>query len=310
VTVALLTHPACLAHDPGFGHPECAARLVAVLKALDAPAFAALDRREAPLATAAQLARVHHPDYVAALLAADPALGGQLTLDPDTHLSHGSIEAAQRAAGGAIAAVDAIMDGSARHAFVATRPPGHHAEADRAMGFCLFNNVAVAALHARDRWGLRRIAVLDFDVHHGNGTQHSFAPDADLFYASSHQWPCFPGTGRLTDRGVAHNIVNRPLPPGSGSPAFRAAWDSILADLAQFAPQLVICSAGFDAHHADPLASLELTEADFAWAAHRLAAASGGRLASVLEGGYDLAALAASVAAYVGALLEDDAHHG
>jgi acetoin utilization deacetylase AcuC-like enzyme len=205
--------------------------------------------------------------------------------------------------------VDAVMHGSARHAFVATRPPGHHAEPAQAMGFCLFNSVAVAALHARRRWGLRRVAVLDFDVHHGNGTQAMFWNDPELFYASTHQSPCYPGTGFLTDHGVAGNIVNRPLRPGAAGTAFRAAWTEIVQELERFGPELVICSAGFDAHRDDPLASLELEEADFAWIAARLATASGGRLVSVLEGGYDLPALAASVAAYVRALLEEDAAH-
>ena len=310
MTVALFTHAACLNHDPGPGHPESPARLQAVLRALEAPAFARLDRREAPLASIAQLGRVHAPAYVDAILAAEPEDGESRALDGDTIISHGSIEAALRACGGAIAAVDAVMDGTARHAFVATRPPGHHAEADRAMGFCLFNAVAVAALHARDRWGLRRIAVLDFDVHHGNGTQAMFWDNPELFYASSHQAPCYPGTGLIEDQGVAGNIVNYPLRPGSGSLAFRAGWEGMLADLARFGPQLVICSAGFDAHRADPLAGLMLDEADFSWAASRIARAAGGKLVSVLEGGYDLVALAASVAAYVGALLDEDDQNG
>jgi acetoin utilization deacetylase AcuC-like enzyme len=308
MTVALFTHPACLLHDPGPGHPESPARLRAVLKALEAAEFAVLDRREAPLASVEQLGRVHRPGYVTQIIAAEPPMGGHVALDADTHMNHGSVEAAQRASGGAIAAVDAVMDGSARHAFVATRPPGHHAEAAKAMGFCLFNAVAVGALHARDRWGLTRIAVVDIDVHHGNGTQAMFWSDPALFYASSHQSPCYPGTGLVTDRGVAGNIVNRPLRPGSGSAAFRKDWEGILVELERFGPELVICSAGFDAHHADPLASLLLAEDDFGWAATRLAQASGGRLVSVLEGGYDLDALAASVAAYVRALLVEDAH--
>ena len=310
MTVVLFTHAACLDHDPGPGHPESPARLRAILRALDAPGFARLDRRDAPLASVGQLVRVHTPAYVDAILAAEPAEGDSFALDGDTFMSPGSVEAALRACGGAIAAVDAVMDGSARHAFVATRPPGHHAEADRAMGFCLFNAVAVAALHARDRWGLQQVAVLDFDVHHGNGTQAMFWNDAGLFYASSHQSPCYPGTGLIGDRGAAGNIVNFPLSPGSGSLAFRAAWEAMLAELARFGPELIICSAGFDAHRADPLAGLTLDEADFSWAASRFAQAAGGRLVSVLEGGYDLAALAASVAAYVGALLDEDDENG
>ena len=307
MTVALFTHPACLAHDPGFGHPESPARLRAVLAALATPVFANLDRREAPIATEAQLARAHPGAYVATIVAQEPAPGQYVALDPDTLMSNGSVQAALRAAGGAVAALDAIMEGSARFAFVATRPPGHHAEPDRPMGFCLFNNVAVAAFRARDRWGLRRVAVLDFDVHHGNGTQAMFEADPDLFYGSSHQSPCYPGTGLVTERGVAGNLCNRPLSPGSGSAAFRAAWASILAEMNAFAPELVIVSAGFDAHRSDPLASLLLDEADFGWVALELAKAANGRMVSVLEGGYDLQALGASVAAYLGALVQEDA---
>jgi acetoin utilization deacetylase AcuC-like enzyme len=307
MTVALFTHPDCLLHDPGPGHPESPARLRAVLEALDAPAFAPLLRREAPPATVDQIALAHGRGYVESIIAADPAPGDHLTLDADTHMSHGSAQAALRAAGGAIAAVDAVMDGTARHAFAATRPPGHHAEPTQAMGFCLFNSIAIAALHARRRWGMRRIAVLDFDVHHGNGTQAMFWNDPDLFYASTHQSLCYPGTGFLTDHGVANNIVNRPLRPGAGSAEFRAAWTDILQHLHAFAPDLVLASAGFDAHRDDPLAALELTEPDFAWIAATLAARF--RLVSVLEGGYHLAALAASTAAYLRALLEEDAAH-
>lgn len=310
MSVLLVTHPACLAHDPGAGHPECPARLRAVMAALEAPAFAALQRAEAPEATAADIARAHPGDYGPRLIGLEPPAGGRAMLDADTHMSHGSAEAALRAAGGAMAAVDAVMDGTTRCAFVAVRPPGHHAEPDRAMGFCLFNGVAVAALHARARWGLRRVAVLDFDVHHGNGTQAMFAPDAELFYGSTHQSPCYPGTGARDETGVAGNVCNRPLRPGAGSAVFRAAWEEILAEMARFGPELVIVSAGFDAHAADPLAALMLQTEDFGWIAGRLARAAGGKLVSVLEGGYDLEALAASVAAYVGALMQEDAAHG
>ena len=214
-------------------------------------------------------------------------------LDADTAMSAGSAEAALRAAGAAVAAVDAVMEGWARAAFAAVRPPGHHAEPARPMGFCLFNNAAVAALHARARWGVQRVAVVDFDVHHGNGTQAMFAADKDLFYASSHQHPCYPGTGEAWERGTADNIVNAPLRPGSDSAAFRAAWsDTILPELDRFAPGLLIVSAGFDAHKADPLAQLRVETADYAWITQELlriaAAHCGGRLVSVLEGGYDL----------------------
>jgi acetoin utilization deacetylase AcuC-like enzyme len=306
VTTLLLTHPACLAHDMGPHHPECPARLGAILAALEAPGFAALERAEAPLAQREMLVRVHEAAYVDGLLAAVPKRG-IVELDPDTVLCPGSGEAALRAAGAVVAAVDAVVEGGAANAFCAVRPPGHHAESGAAMGFCLFNNVAVGALHAREAHGLGRIAVIDFDVHHGNGTQHMFEADGGLFYASTHQWPLYPGTGARSERGLG-NICNAPLPPGADGAAFRAAMsDTVLPALDRFAPELVMISAGFDAHRADPLASLELEEADFAWATDRLlelaARHAGGRLVSTLEGGYDLAALAASAAAHVRRLL-------
>lgn len=306
MSVALFTHLACLDHDPGGWHPECPDRLRAVLRALEAPEFAPLLREEAPPARHEQLTRVHGADYVAAILATRPAEGDIVPFDADTMMSHGSAEAALHAAGGAAAAVDAVMEGWARAAFVAVRPPGHHAEPGRAMGFCFFNNAAIAAEQARARWGLRRVAVVDFDVHHGNGTEAAFAADPDLFYASSHQYPCYPGTGAA--RGIADHIVNVPLAPGSDGGDFRIAWETtLLPALDAFAPELLIISAGFDAHHADPLAELRLTERDFAWVSEKLVACAkthaGGRIVSVLEGGYNLNALAASAAAHVRALM-------
>jgi acetoin utilization deacetylase AcuC-like enzyme len=308
VPTALITHPACLDHDTGPYHPENAERLRAVLAALETPEFAGLLREAAPEATPEQLQRVHPADYVEAILAIRPELGESVQLDADTAMSAGSAEAALRAAGAAVAGVDTVMQGRARAAFAAVRPPGHHAEPARPMGFCLFNNAAVAALHARAQWGVQRVAVVDFDVHHGNGTQAMFAQDADLFYASSHQSPCYPGTGEAWERGIAGNIVNAPLPPGAGSAAFRAAWgDSILPELDRFSPGLLIVSAGFDAHKADPLAQLRLETADFAWITDELVRVAehhcGGRLVSVLEGGYDLNALAASAAVHVRGLM-------
>ena len=305
---ALITHPACLGHDMGEWHPERPDRLRAVLAALEDEAFFTLLREAAPLATVEQIALVHPLAYVDAILAIRPEPGELVQLDGDTAMSAGSAEAAMRAAGGAIAGVDLVMQNDARAAFVAVRPPGHHAEPARAMGFCLFNNAAIAALHARAAWGVRRVAVVDFDVHHGNGTQAIFAADADLFYGSSHQEPCYPGTGAAWEHGVAHNIVNAPLRPGSDGTAFRAAWaEQILPALDAFAPELLIVSAGFDAHKADPLAELRLETADFAWITDRLVETAdrhcGGRLVSVLEGGYDLTALAASVAAHVRGLM-------
>jgi acetoin utilization deacetylase AcuC-like enzyme len=308
VPTALITHPACLEHENGPYHPESPERLRAVLAALEAPEFSPLLREAAPEATPEQLRRVHPADYVEAILAIRPEPGENVQLDADTAMSAGSADAALRGAGAAVACVDAVMEGWARAAFAAVRPPGHHAEPARPMGFCLFNNAAVAALHARARWGVQRVAVVDFDVHHGNGTQAMFEQDADLFYASSHQSPCYPGTGEAWERGVANNVVNAPLRPGDGSAAFRAAWgDTILPELGRFAPGLLIISAGFDAHKADPLAQIRLETADFAWITEELVRLSeqccGGRLVSVLEGGYDLDALAASAAVHVRGLM-------
>ena len=307
--VGLITHPACLDHDPGPQHPERPDRLRRVLQALEQPGFAALLRDLAPQATREQLALAHPPEYIDAILAISPALGERIALDADTVMSAGSREAALRAAGGAVMAVDAVMQGRAERVFVAARPPGHHAERARPMGFCLFANAAIAARHAQQRWGLGRVAVVDFDVHHGNGTQDIFQADPTLFYASSHQYPCYPGTGAAGERGVG-NIVNAPLPPGTGSAGFRAAWERlILPELARFGPELLIVSAGFDAHKADPLAQLRLEVADFAWLTGRLTAVAKqhcqGRLVSLLEGGYDLDALAESAAAHVAALMEE-----
>lgn len=307
MSVALITHPACLEHDTGPWHPECADRLRAVLRVLEAEEFLPLLRETAPAATEAELTRVHTLDYVRAILAVRPPPGERTALDADTLMSEGSAEAALRAAGGAVLAVDAVMEGWARSAFVAARPPGHHAEAARPMGFCLFANAAVAARHAEARWGLRRVAVVDFDVHHGNGTQAIFATEPGLFYASSHQFPCYPGTGGESERGVG-NVFNAPLPPGATGAAFRRAWEStLLPALDGFAPELLIVSAGFDAHKADPLAQLRLETADFGWITARLMEAAdrhcGGRLVSLLEGGYDIPALAASVALHVRTLL-------
>ncbi len=308
MTTALITHPACLRHDMGPHHPECPNRLHAVLHVLEAEEFTLLLREAAPEATVEQLTRVHPPKYVEALLAIRPALGEQVALDGDTSMGEGSAEAALRAAGAGIHAVDAVMEGRVRSAFAAVRPPGHHAEPNRPMGFCLFNNAAVAALHARVHWGLKRVAVVDFDVHHGNGTQAMFESDPGLFYASSHQSPCYPGTGQVWEQGVANNIVNVPLKPGDGSVAFRAAWErTILPALTAFAPELLIISAGFDAHRDDPLAQLRVETADFAWLTDRLVALAdthcGGRVVSMLEGGYDLNALAASARVHVRSLM-------
>ncbi len=307
MTTLLYSHPACLEHDPGEYHPERPDRLRAVLAALEAPEFAALDRRQAPAAEMADLLRVHPQAHIDRVRAAVPE-SGRRGIDPDTVLSPGSWEAALRAAGATTAAVDAVMAGEAANAFCAVRPPGHHAEPDRAMGFCLFNNVAVGALRAHQVHGCERVAVIDFDVHHGNGTQAMFADDPHLFYASTHQYPLYPGTGARDERGVAGNIVNAPLGTNAGSADFRAVVaEFVLPALEEFRPDFLFISAGFDAHSRDPLAGLNLFEEDFAWVTDKLTALAArhcaGRVVSVLEGGYDLEALARSAAAHVQALM-------
>jgi len=306
MTTLLYTHPACLEHDPGPYHPESPARLRAVLEALDAPEFARLERREAPEAAIEDLARVHPRAFVERLLAAVPS-SGHRGIDADTILSPASGHAALRAAGAVVAAVDAVVAGEADNAFCAVRPPGHHAEPGRAMGFCLFNNVAIGALRAREVHGLARVAVIDFDVHHGNGTQARFADDPSLFYASTHQFPLYPGTGGAGETGVG-NIVNVPLRPLSGSHEFRlGVTRTILPALDAFRPEMVLISAGFDAHRNDPLAQLLLEDADYTWVTERILEVArehaGGRVVATLEGGYDLTALKASTAAHLRVLM-------
>jgi len=305
-TTLFLTHPACLRHDTGFGHPERADRLRAIEHALEDERFHYLAREQAPLADIAVIERVHPRSYVEGVRAAIPKHDHNW-LDPDTIVSPGSWEAALRAAGAVVHAVDQVMAGNARNAFCAIRPPGHHAEPARAMGFCLFNNVAVGALHARAAYGAKRVAVIDFDVHHGNGTQKAFWSDKDLFYGSTHQMPLFPGTGAAEEIGVG-NICNAPLKPGDGGDEFRHAYETrILPALDDFAPDFLLVSAGFDAHINDPLAQIRLLEGDFAWVTEKLLEAAqkhtGGKLVSTLEGGYDLDALARSTAVHVKTLM-------
>ena len=305
MTTLLYTHPACLEHDPGSYHPESAARLRAVLDALAAPEFDRLERCEAPEAALDDLLRVHRRQHVERLLAAVP-VAGHVGIDADTILSPASGKAALRAAGAVTAAIDAVI-GKRANAFCAVRPPGHHAEPDRAMGFCLFNNAAVGAARACAVHGLDRVAVVDFDVHHGNGTQAAFAADGRFFYASTHQYPLYPGTGAAGETGIG-NIVNVTLRPLSGSAAFRlGVTQRILPALDAFRPQLIVVSAGFDAHRGDPLAQLMLEDADYTWITEKLVEIAlrhaEGRLVSTLEGGYDLASLAASAAAHIRVLM-------
>jgi acetoin utilization deacetylase AcuC-like enzyme len=306
MTTLIYTHKACLEHDPGSYHPESPDRLRAVLSGLDRPEFARVERREAPRGELDEVMRVHPRPFIEAVLAAVPARG-HAALDADTVLSSGSGEAALRAVGAVVAAVDAVVAGDADNAFCAVRPPGHHAEADRSMGFCLFNNVAIGVQRARQMHGLERAAVIDFDVHHGNGTQAIFENNPHVFYASTHQSPLYPGTGARSETGVG-NVVNVPLRPMSGSVEFHRAFDEfILPALEDFRPDVILISAGFDAHRRDPLAQLMLVEEDYGWVTERLVACAArhceGRIVSTLEGGYDLEALAASAAAHVRALM-------
>ena len=309
MTTLIYTHPDCLEHQPGPHHPESPARLHAVLAALREPEFAAAHWRQAPLGTREQVLRVHEVGYFEWVEAQSPREGYRALDGGDTIMSPGTLQAVMRTVGAACDAVDAVATARARNAFCATRPCGHHAEAGRAMGFCVFNQAAIAALHARAAHGLQRIAVVDFDVHHGNGTQNSFYDDADLFYGSSHQSNFYPGTGARSETGVAGNIVNIPLARGASSAAFRAGMSSqMLPALRKFTPQLLIISAGFDAHHLDPLGGLEFSDDDFHWITRELMKVAdetgGGRVVSVLEGGYSLEGLASGTAAHVRALMQ------
>jgi len=307
MTTALITHHDCYDHVTPPGHPECVDRIRAVERALVGDGFMMLTRVAAPAATDAALLRAHPRSHLDMLEEAAPA-EGWTSLDPDTFLCPGSLRAARRAAGANVLAVDMVMSGEVRNAFCAVRPPGHHAETARAMGFCLFNNAAVGALHAIEAHGLRRVAIVDFDVHHGNGCQEIFQRDGRVMYGSTHEWPNYPGTGRAEETG-AGNIVNAPLPPHTAGADFRAAYEHvILPALDAFRPELTIIAAGFDAHVRDPLASFELVEADYVWVTDRLCDVAdvhgGGRVVSTLEGGYDLTGLGRSVAAHVTALME------
>ncbi|MED5357218.1 MAG: histone deacetylase family protein, partial [Pseudomonadota bacterium] len=303
----LFTHESCVDHDPGPMHPDSPARLRAVHAALANVKYANLERREAPIAEVEQIARIHPAAYVEKVLEAIPS-EGRIMLDGDTHVSPGSGEAARRAVGALCSAVDAVVGKETNNAFCAVRPPGHHAEETIPMGFCVFNSVAAGAEHARQKHGMERAAVVDFDVHHGNGTQAMFWADAGLFFASTHQMPLYPGTGSASETGEYGNIVNVPLAPFSGSREFRKAMsDRVLPALRSFEPDIIFISAGFDAHAADPLAQLNLVEADYAWITSELLSVAdevcNGRVVSTLEGGYNLDALANSVTTHVDVLI-------
>jgi acetoin utilization deacetylase AcuC-like enzyme len=292
----------------GEGHPEQPDRLRAIERALESEVFQMLARDIAPRAEISAIERVHPLDYIEAIRAATPSQG-HTAIDDETSVSPGSFEATLRSAGGAIFAVDEVMTHKVRNAFVATRPPGHHAEVATPMGFCFFNNAAIAARHAQAAYGAERVAIVDFDVHHGNGTQHIFWNDKTIMYASTHEMPLFPGTGEIGDHGEHDQIVNAPLRAGDGSGNFREAMEvAILPRIEAFSPDVVVISAGFDAHVRDPLGNLNLVEADFVWVTLRVMEIAkrrcGGRIVSVLEGGYDLDSLARSVAAHVTALME------
>jgi acetoin utilization deacetylase AcuC-like enzyme len=304
----LLTHPACLDHLTPPGHPERPDRLRAINQVLGEERFDALVRGEAPEGNLDAVLLCHNEHYVTELRHIAPS-NGLVYIDGDTSMSPGTWEAVMRGVGGAVAAADAVMSGAHHNAFVAVRPPGHHAEKKTPMGFCFFDNAAIAARHAQRKHGIARAAVIDFDVHHGNGTQDIFWADKSVMYCSTHQMPLFPGTGATGERGEHDTIVNAPLKAEDGSAQFRSAFENvILPQLTKFSPELVIISAGFDAHHRDPLASINLRAEDFGWVTRKLMdladATAGGRVVSVLEGGYDLQGLTESVAAHVTALME------
>lgn len=303
MTTLVLTHRDCLAHDMGPGHPERPDRTRVIERILEHEKFQDLLRESAPLGTREAILRVHPQAYFEALEEASPHQG-ITRLDGDTAMSPGTFTAALRAVGGACHGVDEVMRGAIDNAFVVTRPPGHHAETATAMGFCFFNNVAIAARHAQAVHGAERVAIVDFDVHHGNGTQDIFWSDKSVLYASTHEMPLFPGTGALSETGEFDTIVNAPLRAGDDGVAFRQAMNTrILPAVEAFSPDLIIISAGFDAHARDPLGNINLVEADFGWATGKLMDIAGrtakGRVVSVLEGGYDLEGLARSAAAHV-----------
>lgn len=304
MTTALITHDDFLNHVTPRGHPERVARLEHLLPALNGKE---LLRAEAPECTDEGIQLCHPASYIETIASASPS-EGFVQIDADTHMSPGSYIAARRAVGGAVKAVDMVMDGAADNVFVACRPPGHHAETATPMGFCLFGNVAIAAKHALNRHGLSRVAVVDFDVHHGNGTQDLLKSEARTLFISSHQMPLWPGSGAADETGEHNNVLNIPLAPGTGSEGFRTTYEGmVFPALEEFKPELLIISAGFDAHKDDPLANLMFEDADFGWVTDRLCTIAAdhaqGRVVSCLEGGYDLNGLANGGASHVDALI-------
>jgi acetoin utilization deacetylase AcuC-like enzyme len=304
--IRLYSHKSAEEHEPGPGHPEAPVRIRAIEEALADADLDFIERLEAPRATIEQIERIHPAPYPGDILDAVPA-SGYVRIDPDTVMNHASGEASLRASGGVCAGVDDVIAGKSKRAFCLMRPPGHHAEPDRAMGFCFFNQIAVGAAHARAVHGVRRISIVDFDVHHGNGTQAAFWNDADTQYVSSHQWPLFPGTGRESERGAHGNIVNLTFGDGTTGAAWRNRMEAeALPSIDAFEPELVLISAGFDAHERDPLASMRLVEEDFAWITERLVEIAethaSGRVVACLEGGYSPPDLATSFLAHLHAL--------
>ncbi|HEV2627609.1 MAG TPA: histone deacetylase family protein [Pseudolabrys sp.] len=307
MTTLYITHSACLDHLTPDGHPERPDRLRAIEQALEDERFQTLAREKAPMAEMETIALCHPMDYIEAIKDASPS-EGMVRLDADTSMSPGSYEAVLRCVGGGVRAVDEVMSGSVHNAFVAVRPPGHHAETARPMGFCLFNSAAIVTRYAQKKHGAERAALVDFDVHHGNGSQDIFWADRSVLYCSTHEMPLYPGTGAVTERGQFNNIVNAPLRAGDGGDQFREAFETaILPRLRDFKPDVLVISAGFDAHTRDPLANLNLVEADFTWVTQKLMQIAdencNGRIVSMLEGGYDLQGLSRSVAAHVTALM-------
>jgi acetoin utilization deacetylase AcuC-like enzyme len=306
MSVLIITHPSSHAHVTPPGHPERVARIETIDRVLASEPYATLPRAEAPAAAEAQIARAHDTGYIEMIKSRVPARGF-VSLDPDTHMCPDSLTAALHAAGSNIAAVEAVVGGAQKAAFCAVRPCGHHAERDRAMGFCLFNNVAIGALHAIEALGVRKVAIVDFDVHHGNGTQDIFWSEPRVLFASSHQMPLYPGTGAAHESGVG-NIFNAPLSPMTGGREMRAAYGGIIFPaLREFEPELMMISAGFDAHRDDPLANLNWVAEDYRWVTAEIcriaAECCGGRVVSTLEGGYDLDGLAESVRAHLDELI-------